>query len=95
MIAQKALHALQWQIKVDKKGYIEAFVDNSNLLSQFTTQMFTVLIDNNRILFTSTSNVDDFAAYSISWLKDLQEINHFKKTVTLILEGTSGNIDRE
>ena len=65
-IVKETLHTLGWHIKVDNKGFIEAYTDNFGFWT-WTDQMISVLISDNVVLFNSIGNVDTYATQAISW----------------------------
>ena len=84
LLVKETLKELKWSIKINNKGYVEAFIDNSGFFAQFVNQMFVIAITDGKILFTSIGNVDDAGSYSISWWKDLKNMDSFKKTFILL-----------
>lgn len=74
-----ALKILAWHIKVDNKGYIEAYTDNFGFWT-WTDQMISVLPTDNAIYFTSIGNVDTYATQAFSWGQHSRNIKQFRRT---------------
>ncbi len=60
-LVKETLKVLSWHVKVDNKSFIEAYTDNFGFWT-WTDQMISVFIADNKILFNSIGNVDNFAA---------------------------------
>jgi hypothetical protein len=82
-IVKEALHVLGWHIKVDNKGFIEAYTNSFGFWT-WTDQMVSILITDNRILFNSISNVDSYATQPITWGQNSRNRKKFKDSVDLI-----------
>jgi hypothetical protein len=85
---KEALKTLGWHIKVDKKGFIEAYTDNFGFWT-WTDQMVSVFIEDNRILFSSVCNVDTFATQAFAWGQNTRNKKQFAETFELISEKQS------
>jgi hypothetical protein len=72
------LRELKWQIKVDNKGFIEAYTDNFGIIT-WADQMFSVVITDDKILVNSICNVDTYATQAISWGQNARNIKQFKR----------------
>lgn len=79
-----ALKKLKWQIKVDNKGFIEAYTNNFGLFT-WADQMFSVLITDDKIFINSICNVDTYATQAISWGQNSRNIKRFKKAFAHVL----------
>lgn len=82
-IVRATLKHLGWQIKVDKKGFIEAYTDNFGRFT-WTDQMVSILIVNDKIAFNSIGNVDSFATQGFSWGQNIRNKKKFAQTFELL-----------
>ena len=73
------LQELKWQIKVDNKGFIEAYTDNFGIFT-WADQMFSVVITDGRIFINSICNVDTYATQAISWGQNTRNVRRFTQT---------------
>lgn len=78
-IVRATLKQLGWQIKVDNKGFLEAYTDNFGFFT-WTDQMISVLIDDKKISFNSIGNVDTFATQGFSWGQNIRNKKQFTET---------------
>lgn len=81
---------LGWDVKVDNKGYIEAYTGDFGFWT-WTDQMISILIDDNKIMFNSIGNVDTFATQPFSWRQNLRNIKQFKETFDRLSQGNTAN----
>ena len=77
------MRTLGWKVRVDNKGFIEAYVDESGLFFTWPAQMISVIIADNTILFNSIGDVDTYATQAFTWWKHARNIKQFKKTFDL------------
>lgn len=82
-IVRATLKQLGWQVKIDNKGFIEAYTDNFGIFT-WTDQMISVLIENKKISFNSIGNVDTFATQGFSWGQNIRNKKHFIETFELL-----------
>lgn len=82
------MKVLGWHIKVDNKGFIEAYTDNFGIWT-WTDQMVSVLIGDNKILFNSIGNVDTYATQAFSWGQNSRNIKQFRETFELLTKKQS------
>jgi hypothetical protein len=77
-VVKQTLKTLGWRIKIDNKGFIEAYTNNFGLWT-WSDQMFCVFITDNKILYTSLVNVDTFATQAITWGQNSRNKRKFKE----------------
>lgn len=82
-IVRETLNQLGWQVKVDNKGFIEAYTDNFGFFT-WTDQMISVLIDDKKISFNSIGNVDTFATQGFSWGQNIRNKKQFTEAFELL-----------
>lgn len=82
-IVKDTLHTLNWRIKVDNKGFIEAYTNNF-VFWTWTDQMISIVITDNKILFNSIGNVDTYATQLFSWGQNTRNIKQFKSMFELL-----------
>ena len=82
-IAKETVRTLQWSIKIDTKGFIEAYTKSEDFWSN-QDQMFSIVITDNRILVNSIWNVDTYSATPISWGQNSKNVKKFKEVFQLI-----------
>jgi len=82
-MTKETLKTLGWQVKVDNKGFIEAYTDNFGFWT-WTDQMVSVFIEDKRIMFNSVCNVDTFATQAFSWGQNSRNKKQFAETFELI-----------
>ena len=82
-IVRATLKQLGWQVKVDNKGFLEAYTDNFGFFT-WTDQMISVLIDEKKISFNSIDNVDTFATQGFSWGQNNRNKKQFTETFELL-----------
>lgn len=82
-VVTETLKQLNWQIKVNNKGFIEAYTDNFGFFT-WTDQMVSVLIDEKRVIFNSIGNVDSFATQGFSWGQNIRNKRLFAKTFEIL-----------
>jgi hypothetical protein len=82
-MVKETLRILQWHIKVDNKGFIEAYAETNGLWT-WEDQMISIIITDNKVLFNSIVGVDTFSTQAISWGQNARNIKRFKKTFELI-----------
>ena len=82
-IVRATLKQLGWQVKVDNKGFLEAYTDNFGFFT-WTDQMISVLIDDNKISFNSIGNVDTLATQGFSWGQNIRNKRQFIETFELL-----------
>ena len=78
------LKELKWQIKVDNKGFIEAYTDNFGIIT-WADQMFSAVITDDKILINSICNVDTYATQAIAWGQNSRNVKRFRKTFEHVL----------
>lgn len=88
-LAKKTIGELRWKIRVDNKGFLEAF----NPFSDFRTwgnEMISILITDHQILINSICNVDDVQSQAaLSFGKNRQNINRFRNMFASIEHKTN------
>ena len=82
--AKEAIQQLKWSLKVDNKGFLEAF----NPFSDFRTwgdEMISIVITEHQILINSIGNVDRSKSQAaLSFGKNRQNIKRFCKAFSSI-----------
>ncbi|RTL60261.1 MAG: hypothetical protein EKK37_05335 [Sphingobacteriales bacterium] len=73
------LQELKWQIKVDNKGFIEAYTEIFGIIT-WADQMFSVVITDNRIFINNICNVDTYATQAIAWGQNTRNVKRFTRT---------------
>ena len=81
---KETLKTLGWHIKVDNKGFIEAYTDNFGVWT-WTDQMISIFLEDNKIMYNSVCNVDTFATQAFSWGQNTRNKKQFADTFELIL----------
>jgi hypothetical protein len=83
MLAKETLKTLGWRIKVDNKGFIEAYTNNFGFWT-WTDQMISIFISDNKILYNSIGNVDSFATQAVSWGQNLRNRKRFRNALGIL-----------
>lgn len=84
-LAKETLKTLGWQIRIDNKGFIEAYTNTGGWFSlTWTDQMISVVITDGKILFNSISNVDTYATQVITYGQNKRNMKKFAETFELL-----------
>jgi hypothetical protein len=66
-IAKDAIKTLNWKIRIDNRGFIEAFNDYTSFGRTTGKDMISIIITENKILINSIGNVDGVSDWQIAF----------------------------
>ena len=79
-LVKDVLGQLNWRIKVNNKGFIEAYTNNQGFWT-WSNQMVSVLITDNRIMFNSIYNPDSYRSQAITWGQNFRNRKKFRDLI--------------
>lgn len=79
-LVRDALRALGWSVKINNKGFIEAYTNEWGWWT-WVDQMISIAITDNEILFNSISNVDSFATQAFTWGQNWRNKRNFIRAI--------------
>jgi hypothetical protein len=75
-LVKDALRVLGWSVKVNNRGFIEAYTNESGWWT-WENQMISILIADNEILFNSIGNVNGYNTQSFTWGQNWRNKRNF------------------